>query len=621
MHQPQQPKISSLLRDLLQLWAQLPARRRWQLHLVILMMLGGALAEVMTLGAVLPFLVLMAAPERAPAFPWLMSLLAQLGWQDVRDFVTPAAILFATTALAAGAFRLALVYVGYQVIHRVGFDIGTEAYRRTLCQPYTYHLARNSSEAIALITKTECLTWGILQPLLHILMGLVIAICIIIALIAIDPIAATTTAGGFGLAYLGVSWVTRDRLRTHGATVAQGQTLRVQTAQEGLGGIRDMLLDRAQAVYVEKFSRTNLAVHQAYAASTFIAASPRFVIEACGMAMIAVIALVLSRGTNGLASALPVLGALALGAQRLLPLMQQIYFGWVTITSNRQMLADVLQVLALPIASLPAPTTSPLAFEREVVFRNVSFRYAADLPWVLDGMNMRIAKGERVALVGRTGSGKSTVMDLFLGLLEPSQGTIQVDETVLDSHHLGAWQANIAHVPQAIYLADASIAENIALGVEPELIDRGRMVEAANRAAVAEFVASQANGYDTIVGERGIRLSGGQRQRIGIARALYRRAKVLVLDEATSALDGETEATVMDAIRGLDRELTILIIAHRLTTVALCSRVLRVENGQVVEDQVARQEQSQLTAEDVSTQLQRDRDPPPRAHLNEQRSS
>jgi ABC-type multidrug transport system fused ATPase/permease subunit len=304
------------------------------------------------------------------------------------------------------------------------------------------------------------------------------------------------------------------------------------------------------------------------------------------MVLIAGLALMLSRGPGGLVEALPVLGALALGAQRLLPLMQSIYQGWAQVLGGRQLLDDVLGFLDLPVhdRDLPRAPVTPLPFRRDLVLRDVNFRYGPDLPKVLDGVTLRIAKGERIGLIGKTGSGKSTLMDLIMGLLEPTTGELRVDGQLLHASSIRAWQAQIAHVPQAIYLADGTIAENIAFGLEPDRIDMDRVREASRQAEVASFVEGLAEKYDTLVGERGVRLSGGQRQRIGLARALYRRASVLVLDEATSALDTETEAAVMESIRGLGREMTILIVAHRLSTVAMCDRVFRIEGHKAIEE-------------------------------------
>jgi ATP-binding cassette subfamily B protein len=304
--------------------------------------------------------------------------------------------------------------------------------------------------------------------------------------------------------------------------------------------------------------------------------------EALGMALIACLAYALSLRSEGIGSALPVLGALALGAQRLLPALQQAYGAWTNIIGSHASLADVVALLDQPLPeeilqSIPLP----LAFEQSIRFDAVRFRYSSDGPWVLNGLNITIPKGARVGIIGSTGSGKSTTIDLLIGLLMPTEGILLIDGLPCTGNRVRAWQKTIAHVPQNIYLADATLAENIAFGIPKAEIDMARVRRAAQQAQIADFIESRRDGYEAKVGERGIRLSGGQRQRIGLARALYKQAKVLVFDEATSALDNTTEASVMEAIDGLDRDLTILLIAHRITTLSRCDTILELEHGTV----------------------------------------
>jgi len=277
------------------------------------------------------------------------------------------------------------------------------------------------------------------------------------------------------------------------------------------------------------------------------------------------------------------LGALALGAQRMLPALQQIYGAWASIVGSRASLADALELLDQPLpAEVYQSAPAPLPFQDAIRFDAVRFRYNSDGPWVLDGLNLTIPKGARVGFVGSTGSGKSTTLDLLMGLLEPTHGQILVDGQPITGERQRAWQQTIAHVPQSIYLADTTLAENIAFGVPREAIDLDRVRQTARQAQIADFIESQPEGYHAFVGERGIRLSGGQRQRIGIARVLYKQASVLVFDEATSALDNATEQTVMDAIESFSRDLTILLIAHRFTTVQRCDTIIQIEHGQLV---------------------------------------
>jgi ATP-binding cassette subfamily B protein len=295
------------------------------------------------------------------------------------------------------------------------------------------------------------------------------------------------------------------------------------------------------------------------------------------MALIAILAYVMMQQEGGVTTVVPILGALALGAQRLLPALQQVYGSYSTIRGVEVSLKDALDLLNQPLpeyADQPSPT--PIPFEREIKLKNLSFGYTKDTSLVLKNINLCIAKGERIGFMGVTGSGKSTLLDIVMGLLQPTDGKLTIDQKPINSQNRRAWQAHIAHVPQNVYLSDSTIEENIAFGVSKEKIDRQRVEKAAKQAQIGELIEEWKDGYQTLVGERGIRLSGGQRQRIGIARALYKKADVLIFDEATSALDNETEQAVMEEIKGLEEKLTILIIAHRLTTLKGCDRVVKL---------------------------------------------
>jgi ATP-binding cassette subfamily B protein len=343
--------------------------------------------------------------------------------------------------------------------------------------------------------------------------------------------------------------MTRRRLRVNSQRIDFEHTQVVKALQEGLGGIRDVLLDGTQSVYCDTYSKADHALRRANGNNIFIGYSPRFAMEALGMVLIAALALGMSRTAGSMETALPVLGTLALGAQRLLPVLQQGFAAWATIAGTQMSLAKTLELLEQPLPeSALAPAAVPLSFEDKIRFNAVRFRYGEDGPWVLDDFNLTIRKSERVGFVGSTGSGKSTALDLLMGLLTPVDGEVLVDGEPVIGDRVRAWQRSIAHVPQSIFLADASLAENIAFGVPRAQIDMGRVRQAARQAQIADFIEGRRDEYDALVGERGIRLSGGQRQRIGIARALYKRASVLIFDEATSALDSATEQSVMDAI-------------------------------------------------------------------------
>jgi ABC-type multidrug transport system fused ATPase/permease subunit len=421
----------------------------------------------------------------------------------------------------------------------------------------------------------------VIQSLLTLVSAMALLVALMTALLAIDPVTVSIATLVFGISYALITWATRRQVRINSQRIARESTQVLKALQEGLGGIRDVLLSGTQPIYWEIYRNADLPYRRAYASNTFIALSPRFAMEAIGMVLIAGLAYGLSRQAGGVATALPVLGALALGAQRLLPALQQIYVGWVAIAGSQNSLADAIELLDQPLpAEATTPEPEPLEFKDSISFNSVRFRYSDDGPWFC--LDLTIAKGARVGFVGRTGSGKTTTLDLLMGLLEPAKGQILVDGQSILGERRRSWQRAIAHVPQSIFLADITIAENIAFGVPRDEIDMNLVRKAARQAQIDKFIESSRKAYNELVGERGIRLSGGQRQRIGIARALYKQASVLIFDEATSSLDNATEQAVMESIESLNRDLTILIIAHRLTTVKRCDQIIELAHGKVV---------------------------------------
>ena len=567
-----------------EVFAFLSPRRKRHLYLLFALMILGAVAELATLGSLFPFLSLLAGvnqPARVPSFaPWL----AAAGATTPRQQIWLAAALFATIALVAGAIRLALNWSTQMFTALLGHELSWEVQRRILVQPYSYHLVHNSSEAVATIDTVHVVVINVLVQLIYATAAAFIGLVIIAALIYVDPFTATIAAVAFSLLYVAVSAVTRPRLARNSDALATAYDERIRIVQESIGGIRDLIIDGTQQLYLDAFAKVSRRYGVATATTSFMAAAPRFIIEATGMAAIAFVAVFIANREGGLANALPLLGAVALGAQRLLPLLQQIYHSWASISGHRSMVAEVLGLLRLPVppGRDHQATIAALPLRKKISLDRVSFAYPRSKRTVLNDVTLDITRGSILGLVGRTGTGKSTLADLIMGLIEPTQGRITVDGVPLTGAAQLAWRRNIAHVPQAIFLADATIAQNIAFGVAPEQLNQKRVRLAAATAQLDKFVESLPDGYNTSVGERGIRLSGGQRQRLGIARAIYKQAPVLVLDEATSALDDETEAAVMESLAKLsDEGRTIIIIAHRLSTLERCDLIVRIEDGRI----------------------------------------
>lgn len=555
----------------------LDASHKRRLFSVCILTLVGAAAEVIALAAVVPFITgLLSAPADD------MRLLTEFsGIHEESVSIETAAVMFCLATFGAMLLRIWIAWENQRLIQVIGHRISTRIQTNVLNQSYLYYTLIDSSEQIAVIDKVQQLVLNVLVQGIGALTAIVIATAIFTVLVTISPGPALIAIIFIILSYMLIALIARKYLHTSSALVSRAYNDRVSVAQESLGAIRDIILDRSQDVYVNAFRDADMMFHKARLATAFIGTAPRFLIEALGMISIAIAAMIMLRH-SGLAPALPLLGVLALGAQRLLPLVQQIYLGWTSIAASRSVIDDIVSLIDLPVRETPPEHSDAMTFTDEIRFKDVGFNYPGRSTAALEEINLVLRKGTRAALIGATGSGKSTMLDMLMGLLEPTIGEITVDGQAVKGHGCHAWQRNVAHVPQSIFLINSSIARNIAF--LPELANMDRVVAAARRAQIHDFISSLPEGYDTQVGERGIRLSGGQRQRIGVARALYKEAPVLILDEATNALDVTTEAALIRAIQG-EAELaqTLIIVSHRHSILRECDVVIKMEAGKIVQ--------------------------------------
>lgn len=573
--------IHQLSTSLSRLWGHINRRRRRQFYLLFLLIILSTFAEILSIGSALPFLAALTMPEKIFDASAAQPFINATGLVSPQEIILPLAIIFCAAALMAGGVRILLLWLSTRLSFAAGSDLSVDIYQRTLYQPYSIHVSRNSSEIISGISvKANGVIYSTIMPLLTLLSSSVMLIGIISALLFLDPGIAIFSFIGFGLIYALITWFTRIQKRNNSQDIARESTQVIKSLQEGLGGIRDVLIDGSQKVYCQIYRNADWKLRQAQGSNQFLAQSPRYVIEALGMILIACVAYTLTKESEGVSKVIPVLGVLAMGAQRMLPVMQQAYASWSTIQGGQTSLQDILDLLDQPLPDYGDDNSiQPLRYEEQISLNQLSFRYGANTPWVLKDINLKIAKGTRIGFIGITGSGKSSLLDIIMGLLSPSSGELLVDGESITTKNQRSWYSHIAHVPQSIFLSDGTVEENIAFGVPNHLIDHQRVLRAATQAQISQSIESWPNRYQTRVGERGIRLSGGQRQRIGIARALYKQADVIILDEATSALDNETEEAVMDAINKLSSNLTILIIAHRITTLRNCSQIIKINNG------------------------------------------
>ncbi|WP_232209252.1 ABC transporter ATP-binding protein [Alkalilimnicola ehrlichii MLHE-1] len=581
-----------MLRQLKELYRLLTPEQRGKLLRLQILVVLMSIAEIAGVISIGPFMALVGDMQQLQGDGLLADLYRASGLDDPRDFLfwLGVGVLFMLTVAAVismiTVWRLSLY--GAQV----GAELGSRLFRHYMHQDWLFHSSGSSSQLTNQIAQeAQRITAAIINPLMQINAKLVMASLMALAIFLYNPGVALVGLAVFGLGYLLLYRTVRRRLTANGAAITQAQRQRFKLMGEGFGGIKDVLLLGRQDTITRRFE--NAANRFARAQGTTMALSqvPRYAMELIAFgAVIFLVLYLLASHEGNLGTILPVLSVYALAGFKMLPAFQQVYQGVSQIRGNLaafEAVRDDLRASTMEGARAsrngeedPDAHWSP---KQSIELRDITFRYPGKQEPALNGLSMEIPANGVVGLVGASGSGKSTAIDLLLGLILPETGEVRIDGEPLTAENRRAWQNSVGFVPQSIFLADSSIRENIAFGLPPEAIDNDKVRRAATMAHLDELLAELPDGLDTRVGERGVQLSGGQRQRIGIARALYHDADVLVLDEATSALDGITEKLVMDAIHDFAGRKTIIMIAHRLATVKQCDTIYLMADGRVTD--------------------------------------
>jgi ATP-binding cassette subfamily B protein len=549
-------------------------------------MIFSSFLEIVSLGAVLPFLSALTSPEKLLEMQWFMPIAILLNLKSPDELLLPLTVGFVSLTVVATVVRVFLLWMNSKMTALMGIELKSEVFKRAIYQPYEVHITNNSSHLISIVTEKISVAIGSgINHVLMIITSLISSIALVTGLLLLSPMIAILTFLILSGVYFIIGFITRKRINNNGNIVSQNQPIAVRYTQEGLGAIRDIIIGNNQDVFIRMYTRIAKTIQLAIMENSFLSMLPKSIIEMIGITLIASFAYYLQSTSYNQLEAIPMLGALALGAQRLLPMLQQVYFSWSNINGSNHIIMEVLDYLnkPLPKENKISISTKKISFRKKIELIGIDFKYKNAEYNSLNKINLELIKGQAIGLIGETGSGKSTLVDLFMCLLEPTQGKILVDGIEINSSNATMWQSNIAHVPQTIFLSDAPLIENIAFGIAVEDINFSKVKKAARQASLNEFIESLPHGYYTTVGERGVQLSGGQKQRIGIARALYKEASIIVFDEATSALDNKTEKDVMQAINLLNKDLTIILIAHRLTTLKNCDIIYKLYKGHVVE--------------------------------------
>lgn len=567
-----------------QFWEHIPSFRKNQFRLIVLLSFLTSIVEIISIGSALPFISVLIEPEKVYTNTLFHPIFESYGFNHASEIILPITIVFVVAIMLSTSLRLILLWANNKLAFNTGVDISIDIYNKVLSQPYIFHTTKNSSDVINLIyTKVSEVIFYIVMPSITLITSGIMSIVISGMLLYFIPISVAWVILIFIVAYILIIKLIKKRLKENSQIIADESTQIVKTVQEGLGGIRDILIDQTQATFKISYQNSVQILRKAQAENQIFGAAPKFFLEAVGLLFVAFFAYSLSVNNTENISIVPILVGIVLSIQRLLPLFQQMFNAWSQMQSAQASLKDVVEYLNLKVPEEFEQNKQKenIHFNTHIKIENLNFKYSIDGPEVLKSINLTIEKGSRVGFIGATGSGKSTLLDILMGLLEPTVGKIYIDDQELNLSNIHLWQSFIAHVPQSIYLTDSTISENIAFGVAKENIDYALVIKSAQKAQIADVIGQMPLGYDTIVGERGIQLSGGQRQRLGIARALYKKAQVIILDEATSALDSHTEAAVMEVFESLGNEVTLLMIAHRLTTLKNCTNIVELKDGKL----------------------------------------
>jgi ABC-type multidrug transport system fused ATPase/permease subunit len=555
---------------------------------ILAMIVISSLVETVGVASIAPFLAVVTAPEAIEKNVAVSVLYHVLGAESVLTFQIYLGIVTAGMIVFSNAVASLTLWLMCRFIYKQKFLLGCRLFGIYLAQPYLYFLQHNTVDlARNVYDEVPRAINGVVLPAFHVVAKSFSIIMIVALLVYIDATVSFIVFFIFGGSYLLLYKVLQRRSRGvyEAISVMRAATLRI--ASEALGGIKELKVLGSEMRCVEIYAVPASAISDAEARHQIFATLPKYLLETIGFVGIVLIVLFLIVRGDPQFNALPVVAVFAFAGYRLMPALQHLYtyihFIQYDFPALKTVVADLDRDAQRAKSTPKAEPVKAVEFKRSVDFDNVTFRYPSTQAIVLDGVSLQIKAKTVTGVVGTTGAGKSTLLDIFLGLLEPTSGQLRVDGQVLDASKIRSWQAGIGYVPQQIFLTDGTISENIAFGQFRNDIDMQRVSMAGKAAHVDEFVQDLADGYETKVGERGIRLSGGQRQRIGIARALYRNPALLIFDEATSALDNLTELAVMDTLQGLMDQKTIILVAHRLSTLRICNQIIVLEGGRVTD--------------------------------------
>ena len=561
-------------------------KRKLQLLFLILVMILSGFSELISLSLVIPFLTVITNPDILSENKIIQKYLIQNFDLGIIELIIILTLFFAVSALFSGIIRILNYWLNGRVSALITSDLSVKGFDLTINQPYIEHINNNSSSLILASTKQFEVFGEVVRQILQFLSSIFIAVFLILGIFLIDWKMTIYFISILIPFYIFIGIVVRKRLVRNSVLIADSTSNLVKIVQDIFGYIRDITLDGSQERFTSNYKNQDIIFRLNSVDNYFYRAFPRYALETIGLIAISLSAaflVILDKNKN----LIPTLGFIALAAQRLLPIVQVMFSSWAFIKGTKAEQFAIFKILNQKVSPINL-NKNKLFYKNEIKLQSVSFKYNQSSQYVLKNINLSIKKGEKIGIIGETGGGKTTLIDILMGLLKPNSGKMFIDNNELyeipNSENLFKWRNLIAHVPQDIFLNDKSIAENIAIGCDYKDIDIKRVIRASKKAKIHDFISKTKYGYKQRVGERGILLSGGQRQRLAIARALYKDKKLLIFDEATSALDNFTESSIINTIDNLKKDITIIIIAHRISSLKNCDRIFELKNGKLIEN-------------------------------------
>jgi ATP-binding cassette, subfamily B, bacterial PglK len=583
---------SKTIINISKIWKLIDFKTKSKLKFLLFYSVIVSIADLISLGSIIPFVAALVEIDKLWEFSAIERTAYFFGINTSIKLTISFALIFAISALLSAIIKLYGLRYKTRLSAEIAIQLSGRMILNILTKPYIFHTKVNSGQLINLLTFKLQRTELSIDSLMDVLSGLATLLAVLIALLIVNPVISISVIAIFSFVYYTIFCISKKYLGRNSSLISDFQDSSMQILQESLGSIRDIVLDSSANYYANIYQEIVKSQKNRLAQNMFISGSPRFALEGLSLILFSFIALYLIF-TVGPISTLPILSIFAFATQKSLPSMQQVYIGWARAKAVMSETDDVIRYASEEITETNFHATESFDFQSCLEFKDVNFKYSDEQNYVIKNANIIIKKGDIVGVIGNTGGGKSTFIDLLMCLLSPNSGKILIDDLRINSTSIPnknklqkQWMSLLSHVPQTIYLQDRSITENIAFGIDKSKINFDDVIKASKNAAIFDTVMSMTNGFDTRVGDKGIQLSGGQKQRIAIARALYRKSKVLILDEATSALDPYTEKKVIENILSSNESITIIMIAHRLSTLHNCTRLLSVKENTIFEEDI-----------------------------------